>query len=82
MKYYDNGIYPIALVLSNDIESVRKEYNHADGNPIEHKLTSQATTYPVTRKNVDYFVKAGIFTQIVHNFFVDIIFYSSYNENR
>ena len=26
MKYYDNGIYPVALVLSNDIESVRKEY--------------------------------------------------------
>ena len=26
MKYYDNGIYPIALVLSNDIESVRKKY--------------------------------------------------------
>lgn len=40
MKYYSNDIYPIALVLSYDVESVNKEYNHADGNPIEHKLTS------------------------------------------
>ena len=58
MKYYSNDIYPIALVLSYDVESVNKEYNFADGNPIEHKLTSQATTYPVTRKNVDYFAAA------------------------
>lgn len=40
MKYYSNDIYPIALVLSYDVESVNKEYNFADGNPIEHKLTS------------------------------------------
>jgi hypothetical protein len=29
MKYYENNIYPIALVLSRDVESVNKEYYDA-----------------------------------------------------
>lgn len=58
MKYYDNQIYPIALVLSNDIESVRKEYwlygeDGCEEIP-EQSGTSQATTYHLMRKTDDY----------------------------
>lgn len=41
MKYYDNGIYPIALVLSNDIESVRKEYLFYNDEYDEEHLINQ-----------------------------------------
>ena len=49
MKYYDNGIYPVALVLSNDIESVRKEYlfynDEYDEELPDKSSSTEASTY-------------------------------------
>lgn len=54
MKYYDNEIYPIALVLSNDIESVREEYwwyNENDNEELpDNANTTEASTYLMMRK--------------------------------
>lgn len=58
MKYYDNDIYPIALVLSNDLESVRKEYwwyNEEQNEELpEAAYTTVASTYLMMRKTDDY----------------------------
>lgn len=58
MKYYDNDIYPISLVLSNDIESVRKEYwwYNEDGNDElpDCANAAQASTYLMMRKTDAY----------------------------
>lgn len=59
MKYYDNEIYPIALVLSNDIESVRDKYwfytseNRCEELP-DMTGTTEATTYVMMCKTDAY----------------------------
>ena len=61
MKYYSNDIYPVALVLSFDAESVDKEYYNAGDGPDEHikvKPTSEAVTMFLTRRTNDYFAMA------------------------
>lgn len=60
MKYYTNDIYPIALVLSKDVESVNKEYYDAGKGPEEDiKIgNSQATTYFLTRRTNKYYAMA------------------------
>ncbi len=63
MKYYDNDIYPVALVLSRDAESVDKEYYNAfDGEdrPITVKETAQATTMPLARRATYFAMAVGI----------------------
>lgn len=63
MKYYDNDIYPIALVLSRDAKSVDKEYyNAADGEDchISVKSTSAATTIPLLRRATYHAMAVGI----------------------
>lgn len=58
MKYYDNQIYPIALVLSNDIESVRKEYwwyNEEQNEELpDTSNTAEASTFLMMRKTDEY----------------------------
>ena len=58
MKYYDNGIYPVALVLSNDIESVRKEYllynDECDEELPDKSSSTEASTYLMERRTEDY----------------------------
>ena len=58
MKYYDNGIYPIALVLSNDIESVRKKYllynDEYDEELPDKSSSTEASTYLMERKTKGY----------------------------
>lgn len=63
MKYYDNDIYPIALVLSRDAKSVDKEYyNAVDGEDchISVKSTSAATTMPLARRATYHAMAVGI----------------------
>ena len=63
MKYYDNDIYPISLVLSRDAESVDKEYfNALDGEDchITVKQTAQATTMPLSRRATYFAMAVGI----------------------
>lgn len=58
MEYYDNEIYPIALVLSNDIESVRKEYwwyNEEQNEEVpDMSKTTEASTFLLMRKTDAY----------------------------
>jgi hypothetical protein len=56
MKCYTNDIYPIALVLSKDVESVNKEYYNTTQGPEEDiKIgNSQATTYFLTRRTKEH----------------------------
>lgn len=61
MKYYDNSIYPIALVLSNDAESVNKEYsNAAPDEPDEIKDNQKvlARAMFLKRRTDDYYAMA------------------------
>ena len=60
MKYYSNDIYPIALVLSYEPESVNKEYQDWDSNDITIKPTAQATTLPLTRRAQYHAMAVGI----------------------
>ena len=60
MKYYSNDIYPIALVLSYESDSINKEYTDWDGNDITVKPTAQATTLPLTRRAQYYAMAVGI----------------------
>lgn len=58
MKYYDNEIYPIALVLSNDIDSVRNEYwwyNDEQNEELpDTTKTTEASTFLMMRKTDAY----------------------------
>lgn len=54
MKYYDNKIYPIALVLSNDVDSLNKYYTDIEGNDVENKTTPEAYTVPLNRRTTEY----------------------------
>ena len=61
MKYYANDIYPIALVISYDAESVDKEYyNAAEGEDekVYIKPTSEAVTMFLTRRTHEYYAMA------------------------
>ena len=61
MRYFENDIYPIGLVLSYDTESVDKEYYNACDGPEEHisvKPTAEATTMFLTRRTDDYYAMA------------------------
>ena len=61
MMYYDNDIYPVALVLSHDAESVDKEYYNAVNGPEESitvKPTTEATTMFLTRRTDKYYAMA------------------------
>lgn len=61
MRYYDNGIYPVALVVSHDVASIDKEYYNAVDGPNEHisvKPTAEATTMFLTRRTDDYYAMA------------------------
>lgn len=80
MKYYDNSIYPIALVLSNDAESVNKEYYNAapsEDDEVKANPKALATTMFLTRRTNDFYAMAvGIifnkkptFKVIVHEAF-------------
>ena len=63
MKYYSNSIYPVALVLSYDAESVDKEYyNAAEGEdkPVILKLTSEAVTMFLSRRAPYYAMAVGV----------------------
>lgn len=55
MRYYENGIYPIGLVLSADVDSVREEYWFftSDGRKEEipdTSATTEASTFVMIRK--------------------------------
>ena len=53
MRYFENDIFPVALVVSTDAESVDKEYYNAYAGEEEHvvlKPTSQATTMFLSRR--------------------------------
>lgn len=61
MEYYENGIYPIALVLSHDVESIDKHYYNANDSIEDHitvKPTAEATTMFLTRRTKDYYAMA------------------------
>ncbi len=63
MKYYSNEIYPVALVLSYDAESVDKEYYNAVDGPeqsITVKPTAEATTMFLSRRANYYAMAVGI----------------------
>ena len=63
MKYFDNDIYPVALVLSQDSESVDREYYNAiDGEDchITVKPTAQATTMFLSRRAGYHAMAVGI----------------------
>ena len=77
MKYYDNSIYPIALVLSNDAESVNKEYYNAAPNEedeVKANPKALASTLFLARRTEDYhamavgviFTKRPTFRTILH----------------
>ena len=61
MKYYSNDIYPIALVLSYESDSINKEYTDWDGNDITVKPIAQTITLPLTRRAQYYAMAVGIF---------------------
>jgi len=81
MKYYDNSIYPIALVLSNDAESVNKYYRNADPNDNEEINADRkvlARTMFLSRRTEDdcypmavgiIFSKKPTFKVVVHEAF-------------
>lgn len=61
MKYYENNIYPIALVLSYDAESINKEYFNAAPNEdkeIKDNPNVKARTMFLTRRTNDYYAMA------------------------
>lgn len=61
MKYYENEIYPIALVLSYDAESVNKEYFNAAPNEdkeIKDDPNVKARTMFLTRRTNNYYAMA------------------------
>lgn len=61
MKYYENDIYPIALVLSYDAESINKEYFNAVPNEdkeIKDNPNVKARTMFLTRRTNDYYAMA------------------------
>ena len=61
MKYYENDIYPIALVLSYDAESINKEYFNAAPNEdkeIKDNPNVKARTIFLTRRTNDYYAMA------------------------
>lgn len=64
MTYYENDIYPIALVLSNDMESVRKEYWWYNRESCEEipstDNTNEATTFLMMRKPDKRAIAVGI----------------------
>ena len=63
MRYFENDIYPIALVLSHDTESVDKEYYNATDGEEHHitvKPTAEATTMPLSRRAEYYAMAVGI----------------------
>jgi hypothetical protein len=77
MKFYDNSIYPIALVLSYDAESVNKEYYNAasdEDNEVKANPKAVASTLFLTRRTKDYsamavgiiFNKKPTFRTILH----------------
>lgn len=61
MKYYENNIYPIALVLSKDVESVNKEYYDActgEDEDIYQRPSVEASCYMLARRTKDYHAMA------------------------
>lgn len=61
MKYYENDIYPIALVLSYDAESVNEEYFNAapsEDSKIKDNDKVKGRTMFLTRKTNDYHAMA------------------------
>jgi hypothetical protein len=63
MRYFDNEIYPVALVLSYDAESVDKEYYNAcegEEKPVYIKPTSEACTMFLSRRAKYYAMAVGI----------------------
>ena len=80
MKCYDNNIYPIALVLSYDAESVNKEYRNAapdEDDEIKDNHNVLGRTMFLSRRTNDYypmavgiiFSKKPTFKVIVHESF-------------
>lgn len=62
MKYYENDIYPVALVLSHDAESVNKEYYNAaygEDDDVVIKPTTEAQTMFLTRRTDKYYAMAA-----------------------
>lgn len=71
MKYYENGIYPIGLVLSYDVESVNKEYWYESNEGIvdvPEKKHQEASTYRLTRRTDCYYAMAVgiVFNKPIH----------------
>lgn len=61
MKYYDNSIYPIALVLSYDAESINKEYYNAapdEDDEVKANPKALASTLFLARRTEDYHAMA------------------------
>ena len=61
MRYYQNDIYPIALVLSHDCESVNEHYYNVmfgPDEPVSVKDTSEAECMFLTRRTDDYYAMA------------------------
>lgn len=81
MKYYENEIYPISLVLSYDAESVNKEYRNAapdEDDEIKDNHKALARTMFLSRRKEDdcypmavgiIFSKKPTFKVIVHEAF-------------
>ena len=63
MKYYANEIYPVALVLSYDAESVDREYYNAHDGEEQHisvRPTAESTTMFLSRRADYYAMAVGI----------------------
>lgn len=61
MKYYENEIYPISLVLSYDAESINKEYRNAapdEDDEIKDNHKVLARTMFLSRRTNDYYAMA------------------------
>ena len=57
MRYFENDIYPIALVISRDVDSVNEHYWLYSENgcvDVPQKKAAEATTYCLTRRSDEY----------------------------
>lgn len=58
MKHYTNDIYPIALVLSYDAESINKHYSIFNGEDVPVRKTPESYTMRLARRTEDYYAMA------------------------
>jgi len=54
MTYYGNKVFPVGLVVSDDIENIKEEYDDASGRGFRKGENAVSVTYPMTRKGSGY----------------------------